>query len=206
MSSRRMASTMSRSTSGLAGAWGTARDAPPVGTRISYSMTTRRTSWMGVSAAMVTPVGGDHYNQGMIDDTKLCKCHSVPMYRSQEAGRQKPRWDCVIRRREYARQHYLAHREARIAGASDWNRANPAKRRRTHLKRQYGITPEDYDLLHADQDGRCGICLKPAKLVIDHDHETGCVRGLLCRPCNRSIGQLGEDPEVLRRAADWVSK
>ncbi len=143
--------------------------------------------------------------KGMIDDTRLCVCHGEAMYRSQEAGRRKPRWDCVIRRREYAKRHYVANRETRIAAAGAWNKANRERRRAYHLKKMYGITPGAYDQLHAEQDGRCGVCLTPAELVVDHDHVTGRVRGLLCRRCNRSIGQLNDDPEILRRAADWLS-
>ena len=95
--------------------------------------------------------------------------------------------------------------ERLIAYNAEQNAAHPERRRAYHLKKMYSITPEDYDRMHVEQRGRCGICLESTKLVVDHDHATGLVRGLLCRPCNRSIGQLGEDAVTLRRAADWVS-
>ncbi len=62
--------------------------------------------------------------------------------------------------------------------------------RPSHLLRNFGITLEDYQALLDKQNGRCAICRRlPAKnkLAVDHDHDTGAVRGLLCPPCNRSV-------------------
>lgn len=68
----------------------------------------------------------------------------------------------------------------------------------------------------ADQDGRCAGCQgelilrlhetnnSGQDLVVDHCHETGKVRGLLCRTCNMGLGQLKDDPARLRRLADYV--
>lgn len=59
--------------------------------------------------------------------------------------------------------------------------------RRSRLKHQFGITPEQYDVLLAAQDGACALCRRAPKkrrLAVDHDHTTGVVRGLLCTPCN----------------------
>ena len=58
------------------------------------------------------------------------------------------------------------------------------------LKHKYGITPEIYDAIYEDQGRRCYFCNAPpssngrGRLAVDHDHTTGFVRGLLCRPCN----------------------
>ena len=61
--------------------------------------------------------------------------------------------------------------------------------------RLYGITREAYDLLFAEQGGRCALCRKVAteSLCVDHDHSTGVVRGLLCRTCNRWLGWFEND-------------
>jgi len=64
-------------------------------------------------------------------------------------------------------------------------------RRAEHLKRKYGITLEQYDQMLEAQGGGCAICARaPGKqvLAVDHCHETGRVRALLCSGCNRSIG------------------
>lgn len=63
-----------------------------------------------------------------------------------------------------------------------------------------------------DQDGRCAICstTEPGHghvvFVVDHCHQTGKVRGLLCRNCNAAIGLLGDDPKVLRVAAVYIER
>lgn len=76
--------------------------------------------------------------------------------------------------------------------------------------RRYGLTAQEFrDLLEA-QDNRCALCRGPWRgwngraPHIDHDHETGRVRGLLCSPCNTAIGRFGDDAALLRRAADYL--
>lgn len=59
--------------------------------------------------------------------------------------------------------------------------------RRFRLK-QYGLTPESYSEMVKSQEGRCLICGEHGSLVVDHDHRTGKVRGLLCDRCNRFLG------------------
>lgn len=73
---------------------------------------------------------------------------------------------------------------------------------------RYGITIDDYDALHAMQDGKCAICERSSRrrLHVDHDHVTGLVRGLLCNSCNLALGQLGDDHERVRRAADYLKR
>ena len=91
-------------------------------------------------------------------------------------------------------------------------RAHPQFEPNRSLRRKYNITREDYDRMYAEQDGKCAICRKtesahhqttgaPRALAVDHNAETGEVRGLLCFRCNTSIGKFEHDPELLRRAA-----
>lgn len=76
--------------------------------------------------------------------------------------------------------------------------------------RRYGITMEEYRALWLRQGGKCAICKKPERtqrnrlLTIDHDHQTGHIRGLLCSQCNRAIGLLQDDPKVIQAAALYV--
>jgi hypothetical protein len=74
---------------------------------------------------------------------------------------------------------------------------DPEKFRRYYLERTFGITVEDYDGILARQGGVCAICREARRsdgsgrrLAVDHDHETGEVRGLLCGSCNRALGRL----------------
>jgi hypothetical protein len=60
-----------------------------------------------------------------------------------------------------------------------------------------------------DQEGRCAICgdeLSEDAFRIDHNHQTGKVRGLLCISCNTGIGLLQDSPEVLSSAAEYIKK
>ena len=74
------------------------------------------------------------------------------------------------------------------------------------LRSLYDLTVEEYNELLVKQEGRCKICRRPfdATPHLDHSHESGRVRGLLCAKCNHGIGLFGDDPEVLRRAALYV--
>jgi len=62
-----------------------------------------------------------------------------------------------------------------------------------------------------DQDGVCAICGEPPggrwkKLHVDHDHETGRVRALLCVSCNRALGWFRDNPEILRKAIVYLEE
>ena len=80
--------------------------------------------------------------------------------------------------------------------------------RATHLRRQYGISIAQYDLLMQKQGGCCAICsgVNPdgKKLSVDHDHKTNRVRGLLCNNCNRGLGKFDDDPERLHAAINYL--
>jgi hypothetical protein len=73
-----------------------------------------------------------------------------------------------------------------------------------HLKRRYGITAQDADALLAQQGGLCAICRAAPAAHVDHDHETGAVRALLCFNCNGGLGQFRDDPLLLQLAAAYV--
>lgn len=80
-----------------------------------------------------------------------------------------------------------------------------------HIEETYGITSEQYWDIYEAQGGRCYICQRAKgtgrkRLAVDHDHETGEVRGLLCKPCNRDVlGHLRDSPDALRRAIEYLS-
>ena len=75
----------------------------------------------------------------------------------------------------------------------------------------YGLRPADYRRMVDEQGGRCAICGGAPngngnRLAVDHDHASGAVRGLLCHGCNAGMGQLKDDPELLRAAADYLER
>lgn len=66
------------------------------------------------------------------------------------------------------------------------------------------MTEAELDELLASQAGVCVICLAAPAAHVDHDHETGKVRGVLCFNCNSALGKLRDSPDVLRRAIAYV--
>lgn len=113
--------------------------------------------------------------------------------------------------------------ESDSARAVAWARANPERKRaymksyrlnkkdqviKTHRKSQlakYGMTEEEYLHLSQLQNWCCAICGRlQIPLHVDHDHTTGKVRGLLCGQCNVGIGMLGDTPEALQAALEYL--
>lgn len=102
----------------------------------------------------------------------------------------------LARRRSIYRLRHKARHPERIKAAQ----------RAADLRRGYGITPEQYDELLSKQAGLCKICGSQVarRLVVDHNHETGQVRGLLCSNCNVAIGLFGENVERMLAAIEYV--
>lgn len=108
------------------------------------------------------------------------------------------------KRRESVRKWHLEHPEESFA-----------RYRKALLKYEYGLTQEQYDEMLTRQNGVCAICKqeetwsykngKIASLSVDHDHNTGKVRGLLCRDCNQSLGKFKDDHNLLRAAYEYLS-
>jgi hypothetical protein len=76
------------------------------------------------------------------------------------------------------------------------------------LKYNYGLTMEDYLTRVAEQGGRCAVCGEESerRLHVDHNHQTGAVRDLLCEWCNHAIGKARDDPARLRAMADYLER
>ena len=82
--------------------------------------------------------------------------------------------------------------------------------RNTRYIKTYGITIDDYNKIFKEQEGNCGICNKhqvefKKRFAVDHDHDTGEVRGLLCFDCNIGIGKLGDNIEGLEQALRYLN-
>jgi hypothetical protein len=79
------------------------------------------------------------------------------------------------------------------------------ERKDRDLRRKYGITLDVWNAMYAAQRGRCAICDRSdQRLVVDHDHHSGAVRGLLCVTCNSGLGMLQDDPDLLDTARDYI--
>lgn len=126
-------------------------------------------------------------------------------------GVDKPLGD--YHRKASAKDGHQAHcKPCAIASVIRWQRENPhrhyVKQRRSDLKRWYGLTEEDLAALLVNQNGGCAICGAlegpGIRLVVDHCHAIGTVRGLLCDPCNTALGCFKDDVSRLRRAAAYL--
>lgn len=99
----------------------------------------------------------------------------------------------------------------------EYRKRTPEIHKRISLKKEFGITLEYYYSLLKEQNNVCAICkqpetlwnkrhLRPQNLSVDHCHTTGKIRGLLCNNCNRAIGMLKDNKNVLQAALDYLSK
>lgn len=161
--------------------------------------------------------------------TKVCtKCGtSKPLseFHRQSGARDGRRPDCRVCNLASQRARRQAAPELNRARVRAWREANPGRdqermdrftaagkrplsNRRSHLRRKYGLTVEHYDEMLSAQGGGCAICgRKPREdlsLHVDHCHDSGAVRGILCFRCNNGIGDFAHDPALLRAAASYL--
>ena len=89
-----------------------------------------------------------------------------------------------------------------------WRQDHPDDTRKADLKRNYGLTLEEYNQMFVNQNGLCLICGQTEKsgkkLSVDHNHETGKVRGLLCNSCNIGIGVFNDNLLLLLKAIRYL--
>jgi hypothetical protein len=86
-----------------------------------------------------------------------------------------------------------------------WRVRDPRGVHRINIKRLYGLTLEDWDRMVIGQGGRCAICeTAESIMVVDHCHNAGHVRALLCEKCNRGLGHFDDTPDHLRAAARYL--
>lgn len=147
-------------------------------------------------------------------DCKAEKGKAIPRDKQQEY---QNRWRARNRERlrKQARKRYAENPEYYREKARKWRQNNPRKRakiRRKATLAQYDLTPEDFQTMLESQGGACALCGSDdpqhwsGRFQVDHDHDTGTVRGLLCAPCNGGLGLLNDDPALLRKAIDYLTK
>ena len=115
-----------------------------------------------------------------------------------------------------AKKRYVIHRREEVARSSAYNKANRGRVAAGRRARFFGVSVEDYNAMSAAQNHLCAICQKPEDsvhasgtrktLAIDHDHETGAIRELLCGRCNKALGGLGDSVELVKRALAYLEK
>jgi hypothetical protein len=118
------------------------------------------------------------------------------------------------RARATARRSYRRNQDAAIDRAKHWNATHSDRRTNAALVRNHGITLTDYERILEEQGGVCAACGreetvidgrsgKIRRLHVDHNHDSGEVRGLLCTSCNVALGLLQDDADRVDRLAGY---
>jgi hypothetical protein len=144
--------------------------------------------------------------------------------RCTKCGAVKPLSEFSLSRRATATTKAVYRSECKpccSARAMKWFADNKDRtdenRRRWHIKKRYGISIEEFDAILAQQGGVCAICGQDEpdahgrtgtkfKLSIDHCHDSNEIRGILCNRCNRAIGLLNDDVDLLKKAIEYLER
>lgn len=157
---------------------------------------------------------GPHRSTCLNPAPRSAPCHPDRKYRSNglclECWGKMP--EVVAKAKERWPAYYEKNRKKRIKQASEWAKANPEQNKkhaamtclRKRLK-QLDLSMEQYKTMLEACGGSCQSCNRPARLVLDHDHATGLVRGLICTQCNTAIGMFRENPRSLSRAVVYLT-
>ena len=139
-----------------------------------------------------------------MSETRVCRIcdveKEVDQFRTYQAGRRRRRV-CRICEGRQRRKRKVPNTPERLE-----------QMRRARFIREYGITPEQYDQMVEDRQGRCDICgelpqdNRGSKLHIDHVEGTKIVRGLLCLTCNVGIGMLKHNLKRIKRAYHYLRR
>lgn len=164
---------------------------------------------------------GEYLSDGV---TKTCSTCFVEKGVA-EFNKQKVRPDgldikCKTCSREFHAKRYKDPeiRRKLLENATRWRERNPDADADKTLRRKYGITLAQYNELFKLQGGVCALCKKSEttrrnkkregreRLAVDHCHDTGRIRGLLCFKCNTAIGSLGDTEEDARKVVEYFSR
>jgi hypothetical protein len=155
---------------------------------------------------------------------KSCNAEKEASCFSDSGARKRQCRECV---REYNQSYYAQHASHCDATAAKWAKDHLEQRRshhsryrtankdkvalaslRHHLGREYGLTVEAYESAVSGVEGACEICGEACRtggrLSVDHAHDTGDLRGLLCRACNSGLGHFRDDAGLLKKAVSYL--
>ncbi len=151
----------------------------------------------------------------VVDGQKRCKTCKKVLPASAFYGRRNGILDpnCKECCKEYSRRWYAAHAQRMYKVNRAWKEANPERHSflmwRSHIRRKYNLTPEDYDRLIGDRP-KCGICgtqdFGGRRPDIDHDHATKKVRGTLCTRCNGALERIEAIPDWVEKARGYLNR
>jgi hypothetical protein len=132
-----------------------------------------------------------------------------PLHKNYKGGRST--W-CIACHNDQGRRWSKENPEKRNEKDKARNKRNPDKKRNSKLKQLYGITLIEFTDMSIKQNDKCLICgkhkldNKNSKLFVDHCHKTGKIRGLICDRCNKCLGLMEDDIELLQGAIEYLKK
>jgi hypothetical protein len=139
-------------------------------------------------------------------DTKKCTtCSQTKPVAEFGTQRGRLRHHCKVCKNKESREWYEQNKERKKELSKNYRDI----KKNQDLKKSYKITLDDYNKMLVEQNHSCKICFShqdklKRRLCVDHDHTTGKVRGLLCDTCNRSLGLLKDNIEVMKRAVTYL--
>ena len=142
---------------------------------------------------------------------KICsKCRTEqPLTEFHKSSSHKDGLNAQCRTCFNATRRKNLNRDVDRARAREWYHKNKQKVREKQMFSKYGLTVEQYNSKLNQQSNQCKICEKIMdglrEPAIDHCHNTGNVRDLLCANCNAALGLLQDDPKIMLKAAEYVT-
>lgn len=154
---------------------------------------------------------------------KCTRCRAVKLleefsrYKNGPMGRDLQCRECRAEyKAKYRKERTVEQIERQRRNSKAWYEKHKPKllcrMRDASLRKNYGITHERYGELLAAQGGKCAICgtdnpgIHNAYFHIDHDHDTGVVRGVLCEWCNKGLGHFKDEPRRLEAAIQYLAR
>jgi hypothetical protein len=132
----------------------------------------------------------------------------MPYKSSQARNEQRKRY--YLKNKEYLLKQNKEWREKSKVHLKGYTQRTFKSKKNSSLKRKYGIGIDQYNILLEIQNNTCYICGKSEvlnkSLAVDHNHETGKVRGLLCYRCNTALGFVEEKVEILQNMINYLNK
>lgn len=125
---------------------------------------------------------------------------------------QENREAILAKAKKKAASYYKKNKEKVKNNVKRWRENNPGKTKELQIRRKYGLSMQEYSNLIEKQQFQCAACgiglkdLPGSEIQIDHCHNTGNIRGILCGRCNRALGLLNDDPIKTQKLADYIKK
>lgn len=148
------------------------------------------------------------------DGQKICRVcrEKKPLSEfNKHGGSQGLRRDCKACQKKWSHDYYKTIAVEERIKRKIHRKQNMGQYRNSEYKRKFGITLDDYNQMFENQKGKCMICGTTKgypntgrRLAVDHDHETGKVRALLCGNCNTGISHFMHDPDLMEKAIDYL--